>query len=366
VIIDYNDIRQSTNNNENDNILLQKIDEAFGPDGTGIIGIRNVPEFFETKNNLLRLAQPLVNLDNLESLEDPKSMYNAGWSHGKEIIKPGQPDLAKGSFYFNPLVDQPGTEEERTRFPMSYPQNVWPTSQLPELEPAAKALGSLLTKVSIQLCPHIDRYVQTKNANYQPQTLYNHLKNTDKVKGRLLYYYPLVEESSSTSAIKNDDSWCGWHNDSGFLTALAGDMLWNVQEQKNSNNNIDQAGLYVVNRQNEVCKVDLPKDCMAVQIGECAQILSGGAVVATPHCVKGVSGGMARSSFACFIDTPPSVRLLATPSSSSGGNTDEVLQLSSSSSLVPPLSARWTNGMTFGDFLTKTFQMYYEWKDDTK
>lgn len=143
------------------------------------------------------------------------------------------------------------------------------------------------------------------------------------------------------------------------MTALAGDMLWNVEEDSNGNN---EAGLYVVNRQNEVCKVDLPKDCMAIQIGECAQILTGGAVVATPHCVKGVSGGMARSSFACFIDTPPSVKLLATPSP----DNNDCCLLESSSSLVPPLSARWTNGMTFGDFLTKTFQMYYEWNDDSK
>mmetsp|Transcript_15166 Transcript_15166/g.23098 ORF Transcript_15166/g.23098 Transcript_15166/m.23098 type:complete len:326 (+) Transcript_15166:171-1148(+) len=294
VIIDYKDMQSA---DYEDSTLLKKIDEAFGPNGTGIIGIRNVPDFVKAKNNLLSLAHPLVHMENLESLEDPKSMYNAGWSHGKEMIKPGQPDLAKGSFYFNPLVDQPGTEEERARFPMSYPKNVWPTSQLPELEPAAKCLGSLVTKVAIELCPLIDRYVRTKNSNYQPQTLYNHLKNTDKVKGRLLYYYPLTGQSSAMS-----DSWCGWHNDSGFLTALAGDMLWSVEEESNRDN---EAGLYVVNRQNNVCKVDLPKDCMAIQIGECAQIITGGAVVATPHCVKGVSGGMARSSFACFIDTPP-------------------------------------------------------------
>jgi hypothetical protein len=46
--------------------------------------------------------------------------------------------------------------------------------------------------------------------------------------------------------------------------------------------------------------------------------------------------------------------------SPSGGNdvSDDVL--AKSSSRVPPLSKRWENGMTFGKFLEKTFQMYYD------
>ena len=38
------------------------------------------------------------------------------------------------------------------------------------------------------------------------------MKKSNKVKGRLLYYYPTTSET--------EDSWIGWHNDSGFLTAL--------------------------------------------------------------------------------------------------------------------------------------------------
>ena len=35
-------------------------------------------------------------------------MYNVGWSHGKEKLG-DKPDFAKGSFYANPLFDEPGT-----------------------------------------------------------------------------------------------------------------------------------------------------------------------------------------------------------------------------------------------------------------
>lgn len=35
-----------------------------------------------------------------------KSVYSFGWSHGKEKLE-GKPDIAKGSFYFNPIHDRP-------------------------------------------------------------------------------------------------------------------------------------------------------------------------------------------------------------------------------------------------------------------
>mmetsp|Transcript_20348 Transcript_20348/g.56608 ORF Transcript_20348/g.56608 Transcript_20348/m.56608 type:complete len:142 (-) Transcript_20348:97-522(-) len=111
------------------------------------------------------------------------------------------------------------------------------------------------------------------------------------------------------------------------------------------------AGLYVVDRKNQVRQVRLPSDCMGIQIGECTQILTGGAVIATPHCVKGAPT-VARTSLACFIDTPPTY-LLEGPAVSND-------HLDSSSSRVPPLSKRWKDGMSFGEFLEKTFKMYYD------
>jgi hypothetical protein len=149
-------------------------------------------------------------------------------------------------------------------------------------------------------------------------------------------------------------------NDSGFLTALAGDLYMDPEGTivEDTSPLISEAGLYVADRKGHVCKVQLPKDCMAIQIGECAQIATGGAVVATPHCVKGVPG-LARASLVCFIDTPPSIPLSVPP----GTTPESVVAITDMSTRVPPLSARWTNDMTFGDFLQKTFQMYYEWNN---
>ena len=155
-----------------------------------------------------------------------------------------------------------------------------------------------------------------------------------------------------------EDSWIGWHNDSGFLTALAGDMYFHNETGKQWEECPDpQAGLYVVNRNNHVQHVHIPEDCMAVQLGECVQILTGGAVVATPHCVRGSSvPHAARVSFPCFIDTPPGFPLYVPK----GCHREDALVVDCPK--VPPLSMRWIeDGMLFGDFLTKTFSEYYKW-----
>jgi isopenicillin N synthase-like dioxygenase len=229
----------------------------------------------------------------------------------------------------------------------------------------AKRIGTLMKDVVVHLSKHLDAFAHEKNPEYAPDTLYQAMKTTEKVKGRLLYYFPLSCQDATS-----EDSWIGWHNDSGFLTALAGDLYVNDDTGEVLSESPDpNAGLYVVDRQDHVVHVSIPRDCMAVHMGECVQILTGGSVVATPHCVQGVvvaqsssgSGNshlpVARISLPCFIDLPPNVPLCMP-----GCTKEQVLTAGVGSSRVPPLSARWThNGMLFGDFLQKTFSLYYDW-----
>jgi len=263
---------------------------------------------------------------------------------------------------------------------------------------SAKAMGCLMKDVVALLARHIDVYASTcgrTNINSIGTRILmaKEMANTEKVKGRLLYYFP-VDDSQNDAATdgqeennQGQDSWIGWHNDSGFLTALAGDMY--VDDDTGvpiSKDEIDpKAGLYVMNRNGSVVRVDIPEDCMAVQIGECLQIVTGGAVVATPHCVRGPDPHwsplgeqtqqhremisdtgvslqkrrVARISFPCFIDTVPSFPL----SIPAGCTREEIVQSAVvGCAKVPPLEERWLeDGMDFGSFLQKTFEMYYNW-----
>ncbi len=87
--------------------LIGRIQRAYGPNGLGILAVSNVPDYEERRKALLPLARRLASLpeDELTKLEDPASFYSVGWSHGKEVFQ-GKPDLAKGSFYANPLHNE--------------------------------------------------------------------------------------------------------------------------------------------------------------------------------------------------------------------------------------------------------------------
>ncbi|GKY93754.1 hypothetical protein MPSEU_000342500 [Mayamaea pseudoterrestris] len=362
VTLDWNELCDTTAA-VNDKVVAA-LEEAYGSTGTGILAVRNVPGFVKAKHDLFSLAHKFVFLpsDYLETkLTDKESLYNSGWSFGKEKLG-DTPDTSKGSFYFNPITDTPGTLDDRQQYPLSYPKNIWPTEKLPELEPAAKELGCLLTRVAVHVGRLIDIYVKKHNDEYAEAFLHDSIKNTDKVKGRLLYYFPLDNDvdDDSCSQVKKEDSWIGWHNDSGYLTALAGDLYVNHETGQILEQSPDpSSGLYVVNRSDCVLHVRIPDDCCAIQIGECTQICTGGAVTATPHCVRGCSDStVARVSLACFVDVKPSTKL----SMPSNCTRDKVLNASMPSARVPPLGKRWIDeGMTFGDFLKATFEMYYKW-----
>ena len=143
----------------------------------------------------------------------------------------------------------------------------------------------------VHLASHIDYLASSRLTSYRRNLLSDAMRNTDKAKGRLLYYFP-IEDSEDSFVESLDDSWIGWHNDSGFLTALAGDIYINDESGEVLDKSLidPSAGLYALDRSGNTVKIDIPEDCMAVQIGECTQIVTGGVVIATPHCVRG--GGL--------------------------------------------------------------------------
>ena len=194
-----------------------------------------------------------------------------------------------------------------------------------------------------------------------------------------LFSYPLGEDSQDAEpAAPKEDSWIGWHNDSGFLTALSGDMYVNDETGEALDRSaVDpEAGLYVAEHgTGSPVRVEIPEDCLAIQAGECLQILTGGVVAATPHCVRGArrewegrgwgedeSGAervrVARISCPCFVDSGPTFPL----SMPEGSSREDVLGAGAGGGRVPPLGRRWTeNGQTFGDFLQRSFEVYYDW-----
>ena len=213
-----------------------------------------------------------------------------------------------------------------------------------------------MRSVAIGLSKHIDKLISANVPNYQNGLLYEAMQNSIKAKGRLLYYYPVdIEKANSKS-----DNWIAWHNDSGFLTCLAGDIYVNHETGAVIDNpEPDTAGLYICTRDGTEKKIHIPNDLLGIQLGECTQIISGGLLVATPHCVRGCKNtpNVARISLPCFVDTRVDFPLIMPESC-----TREDVFRNTVAQRVPPLSERWLrNGVTFAEFLGDSFKSYYTW-----
>ncbi|KAK6156482.1 hypothetical protein DH2020_010730 [Rehmannia glutinosa] len=276
VTISYAELKDQTAD------VSEKIELGFGPNGLGILSISDVPGYTLLRQNLLHLAPRLASLPEevKRELEDPDSRYNIGWSHGKEKLESGKPDMLKGSFYANPILDVPTNELSVVeRYPSYCRPNIWPRGALPELE---LALGKLILDVGLLLAYHCDHY--GKNQRFKSTFSY-------------------IVHFASTDDGEPMSSWCGWHTDHGSLTGLTCGIF--TRDGVEISCPDTAAGLYVKTRSGQIVKVVYGEDEIAYQIGETTEILSRGQLCATPHCVqapKGEAGyGVERSTFALFM-----------------------------------------------------------------
>eukprot|EP01018_Ginkgo_biloba_P002059 Gb_10635 [translate_table: standard] len=327
--------------------LSEELESGFGPSGLGIIAICDVPRFSVLRKSLLELSHRLAALpeEAKNDLEDPDSRYSFGWSHGKEKLVSGRPDKLKGSFYANPIVDIPTTDEALIRRYSSYCRpNLWPRNVLPELEPAFKDLGRLIFDVGLLLAYHCDKYVSKRNPNQEALNLELMLSRSLCHKGRLLHYFPAAK-SDCAQNIDGASSWCGWHTDHGSLTGLTCAMYMKDDSEISCPDNT--AGLYIKTRTGAIVKAVYGENDLAYQVGEATEILSKGLFHATPHCVKTAKGDKAcrveRNTFALFMQP----------------HWDEPLNFLDSIASFDKELMKSNGSMTFGDYSEQLLNKYY-------
>eukprot|EP00939_MAST-03C_sp_MAST-3C-sp1_P001480 g1480.t1 len=379
VQIDYEEISMGEKKDDDAaKIVDQKIEDAFGPKGLGIIAVTNVPGVAPLRSRLLPMGRKFALLPDAikKKYEHPESLWSFGWSHGKEKLQ-GRPDFAKGSYYANPLenvpFDDPKIVEKWITF--AHP-NIWPKKDMPELEPAFMKLGKVVVDVGKLVSRECDRFVRKRTKDTSTISVFGTIEKSKVTKARLLHYFSrtkkdIANEKASTST--GDDAfsnWCGWHNDHGSLTGLVPAMYFddatgNVIESGSPDK---QAGLYLRSRQGVLVKAIPPRDvsnCLLFQIGETAQIHSGGILCATPHAVRGVCcPDVSRTTLAVFME-PNFDEIMRAPKDrrpESAQTSDAVSKLPKG---VPPLNIRW--GTTecpfttcnFGTFTKETLKHYH-------
>ncbi len=336
----------------NEDITL-KIMQAFGDDGLGAILITDIPEFKQMKMKLLRLSKTFGELPSSvqEQYESPDTFYAFGWSRGKEKMRNGKPDFAKGSFYNNPIYDEPTKDKEIIKkYPSNYSKNIWPSKDVPTMESHFKFVGGFMHKVGLKVLKSCDKYLSTLIKDYPEDNLHNIIKASKTYKARLLHYYELPEKES-----KKEDASCGWHLDHGGLTILTRavylDKDYNeVKEDKSS-------GLYIKDREGNTHHGVIPENALLCQVGELLQILSGGYLQATPHCVKSSKiKGVTRETFPVFIDC--NVEQDITLPKWSRKDVTETKGMKGLG--VPELKKRYHGCKQYHEFVFNTYSKYYD------
>jgi isopenicillin N synthase-like dioxygenase len=397
VTISYQDLLDFQNSQSCDELshrLVEQIGQAYGSEGLGILSVSGIPNVVALRQQLLPLAAKIPQLPDLDRCVVEEACYAVGWSHGKEEFS-GEPDVAKGSFYANPLAnnlhqsmlkrrqlsddikdkDYMMYEAELARLVQdNYPffaPNVFPDS-LPELEGAIADMGQLIARVGRMIARICEHYCERQGVKVQLEKILNESLNC---KARLLHYFAtsdfstVVSEEDEKKDETSSHEWiCGWHRDHGSLTGLVTGMYLTEATETCGQDPMQlsappnpKAGLYIQARSKELIKIDLPSDCLGFQIGETFQILSGGLLQATPHAVKSIaSPGVTREAFAVFLepefDYPmdiPKGRTVDDCCPPDSTEANRLLKLNS-------IKSRWKEGMCFGEFNNITIQTFHK------
>lgn len=346
---------------------------AFGERGLGVLAVTGVPkELTAARLELLALARKLGTLDAevLAKYERPELSYCAGWSRGREKFK-GKLDTAKGSWYANGLWEEPAGEGPRAadlkaRYAPMTTEPLWPDADLGgcDLRTAFRGYSRSLYELADPILRHCDaavvRALAARNLKpASPDLLRGCTHERSRLHvGRLLHYYPKPAASGAPAATPDDAAWCGWHNDNSVLTALAPAIYFDDATGERVSAP-DGAGLLAYSREGVKTRVPAPpQDSVLFQIGEAAQILSGGALIATPHAVAvGEMVGVSRESFALFIE-PDFDEPMAVPD---GCSLATVLAPDDTrADIIPPLRTRLSKvPVPFAGFLTDSIAEYY-------
>jgi isopenicillin N synthase-like dioxygenase len=255
------------------------------------------------------------------------------------------------------------------QYPSFVHPNIWPTEDMPELEVAFKELGQIIVSVGELVAKQCDAYVHSKCPTYPKDMLQKVITTSKCCKARLLHYFPNPNSEASREEVSDFSSWCGWHNDHGSLTGLTSALFLDKDGNPVSSVTDPKAGLYCRSRHSELMKIMIPETHIGFQIGETAQVHSGGYLQATPHAVRGsYAPDISRETFAVFME-PMWMEPMVAPH---GVDPTQTQSQSAASNLppgVPPLAKRWIPvaahelpdkcAQTFGEFSEETHKSYY-------
>lgn len=214
-------------------------------------------------------------------------------------------------------------------------------------------------------------------------------------KGRLIHYHSAADHSflreqterrrkQSGKQVRNRNEtglsgrshfnlWQQWHYDYGIFTILTDPLFLSSHSCQDCNFVTTHSYLRIFHpSKNKFYMVKTPQDSFIVQIGESADILSNGRLRSTLHCVCRPDKQLehiSRETFAVFLQPNWSHTFSVSEHTmehirSGSLQRQQILDADEVSkadihNIVPPLSSRIRDGMTFAEFSRETTKQYY-------
>ncbi|XP_075491557.1 uncharacterized protein LOC142529801 [Primulina tabacum] len=362
-------------------LISDQIMHEIGTTGPGLLSVIGVPKARLLRQALLPLARKLAILGN----EDRKRIlkeYNLGSDVPLKNL-----DRIVSSFALKMKYDQ----EFNGKFCESM-TDVADGSEFSNLGLAFQELGSCMMELGLLLSRVCDKKLGGCELEHS-------LLQCGTAKARLIHYHSILDNviieekyrGKCRSAIDSRDSriddesdlWQKWHYDYGIFTILTAPMFMFLDgtgsDAKEHDSPMGHTYLQILHpRKSRVLSVKAAEGSFIVQVGESADVLSKGKLRATLHCVSRPAkiDDLSRETFVVFLQPAwnkifslkeyPIEHLkkgdqnLESDCEGTGGAVHESIELIRNiSGMVPPLSSRLKDGMTFADFAKETTMKYY-------
>ncbi|XP_002974660.2 uncharacterized protein LOC9636892 [Selaginella moellendorffii] len=311
--------------------VRERVVRALG--GAGMIAVRNVPGLEYLRSVLLPQARTLALMPDL----DRKSVLKENLLGSDVPLK--RKDRLVSSF----VAQLPVSRSEIDRTP---DQLVLKTGEL------FRHLGYRLIDVGVRVA----RVCDTALPGLQ---LEKTILGSQTAKGRLIHYHSECERlprpDPAQRELSGSEFWQQWHYDYGVLTVLTAPVYINAS------GSVGQSHSSLVAMDSwtgSVTAVNIPDGSVLVQVGEAAQIFSGGKLRATAHCVvkPQLDPEASRETFVVFLqpawDKALSCQVALEDGDETGSGDNRI-------SVIPPLETRWKKGCTFAEFSKQTTGQYY-------
>jgi len=328
-ILSYNDLKTKTD-------LSVSIENAFGGDGLGIILVKDIPNFELLRGTLLKLSKKLSSLS-IKTKEKYKYSYNdylSGWYQKKITMK--NKDLFVDTFCANPLYDNIMVSDDyEKKYSKIFSSNIWPQKEIPELKIAFKNLGITMLQVSFWILIQCDKYLhKITDGVHKENTIYHIISNSQIYKGKLIHSNSVVNKKNKKN---NGDN---LHINYESLICHVSPMF--LSKKDDIINNTDNYHMYIKSKKGEKIKIKIPNNCLALQIGETLQILSGGYLKAKPHYLRLCQKPqISMEQFSVYVDCFPEQPL-------------EFPQYTKADNIGEGLKSRIKDCTIFHDFMKKT------------